>query len=55
MDGDDALCHMHEYVVAVGVVDSLQNFSRSSGRRVKSFRVFVGELSMLNMDVLRKT
>ncbi|BAJ50869.1 hydrogenase nickel incorporation protein HypA [Candidatus Caldarchaeum subterraneum] len=54
MDGDDALCHMHEYVVAVGVVDSLQNFSRSSGRRVKSFRVFVGELSMLNLEVLRE-
>ncbi|MEM4342236.1 MAG: hydrogenase/urease maturation nickel metallochaperone HypA, partial [Candidatus Caldarchaeum sp.] len=45
---------VHEYTVAVGVVESLQNFSKSSGRRVKSFRVFVGELSMLDIDVLKE-
>ncbi|GBC72115.1 hydrogenase nickel incorporation protein HypA [Candidatus Calditenuaceae archaeon HR02] len=53
MDGPNMLRHMHEYTIAVGVVDSLKNFSKSSGRRVKSFRVFVGELSMLNLEVLR--
>lgn len=54
MYGHGAFGPVHEYTVAVGVVESLQNFSKSSGRRVKSFRVFVGELSMLDIDVLRE-
>ncbi|MEM0382166.1 MAG: hydrogenase/urease maturation nickel metallochaperone HypA [Nitrososphaerota archaeon] len=43
---------MHEYVIAVGIVESLREFSFRSGRVVKSFRVVVGELSMLNLEQL---
>ncbi|MDW8073615.1 MAG: hydrogenase/urease maturation nickel metallochaperone HypA [Nitrososphaerota archaeon] len=43
---------MHEFVIARGVVESLREFSLRTGRRVSSFRVLVGELSMLNLEVL---
>ncbi|MDW8084398.1 MAG: hydrogenase/urease maturation nickel metallochaperone HypA [Candidatus Caldarchaeum sp.] len=45
---------MHEYMVARGVVESLLRYLSESGRVVKSFRVVVGELSMLDVDILTK-
>ncbi|MCS7137926.1 MAG: hydrogenase/urease maturation nickel metallochaperone HypA [Candidatus Caldarchaeum sp.] len=46
---------MHEYMVARGVVESLLRYLSESGRVVKSFRVVVGELSMLDVEILTKT
>jgi Zn finger protein HypA/HybF involved in hydrogenase expression len=45
---------LHEYVVASGVVDSVAKFAGSVGGRVKSFRVLVGELSMLDIGLIRE-
>uniref|UniRef100_A0A7C5Y8S0 Hydrogenase nickel incorporation protein HypA n=1 Tax=Caldiarchaeum subterraneum TaxID=311458 RepID=A0A7C5Y8S0_CALS0 len=43
---------MHEFLVAGGVVESLVKYVSESGRVVKSFRVVVGELSMLDIETL---
>lgn len=43
---------MHEFMIARGVVDSLREFSLRSGVVVKSFKVLVGELSMLDVGLL---
>ncbi|GBC71693.1 hydrogenase nickel incorporation protein HypA [Candidatus Calditenuaceae archaeon HR02] len=45
---------MHEYVIARGVVESVRNFSLNFGCGVKRFKVLVGELSMLDIGVLRE-
>jgi hydrogenase nickel incorporation protein HypA/HybF len=45
---------MHEYAIARGVVESVRDFSLKSGCGVRSFRVLVGELSMLDTSVLRE-
>ncbi|MEM0444536.1 MAG: hydrogenase/urease maturation nickel metallochaperone HypA [Nitrososphaerota archaeon] len=45
---------MHEYVIARGVIDSLLKAVSGSGRRIRDFRVVVGELSMLNMELLNE-
>ncbi len=45
---------MHEYVVASGIVGSVAKLAGSLGGRVKSFRVLVGELSMLDVGLVKE-
>jgi Zn finger protein HypA/HybF involved in hydrogenase expression len=45
---------MHEYIVASGIVGSVAKLAGSLGGHVKSFRVLVGELSMLDVGMLRE-
>lgn len=44
---------MHEILVANGVVESLVKYVSETGRVVKSFKVTVGELSMLDIEILK--
>ncbi|MEM1948364.1 MAG: hydrogenase/urease maturation nickel metallochaperone HypA [Candidatus Caldarchaeum sp.] len=43
---------MHEFLVASGVVECLVKYVTESRRTVKSFKVVVGELSMLDIEIL---
>ncbi|MCS7110108.1 MAG: hydrogenase/urease maturation nickel metallochaperone HypA [Candidatus Caldarchaeum sp.] len=43
---------MHEYMVADGVVASVLRYVLESGRIMRRFRVVVGELSMLDREIL---
>ena len=44
---------MHEYTIAVGIIETLKNYAAQSGFKVRSFKIVVGELSMLNIEAIR--
>ena len=44
---------MHEYTIAVGIIEALKKYTAQSGLKVRSFKIVVGELSMLNIDAIR--
>lgn len=43
---------MHEFTVAMGIVDSLREISSNKGFKINSFKIAIGELSMFNLKIM---
>ncbi|MEM3906949.1 MAG: hydrogenase maturation nickel metallochaperone HypA, partial [Nitrososphaerota archaeon] len=43
---------MHEFTVAMGIVDSLKELYLNKGFKINSFKIVIGELSMFNPSII---
>lgn len=43
---------MHEFTIAMGIVDSLRELSSKKGLKINNFKIAIGELSMFNSSII---
>jgi Zn finger protein HypA/HybF involved in hydrogenase expression len=44
---------LHEYTIAVGIIEALINYAEHRRVKVRRFRILVGQLSMLDLDSIQ--